>query len=253
MDTLLQIMSIKKFKNLYSGQRCFIIGNGPSLKKTDLDLIKNEFSFAMNRIRMIFDQTIWRPTFYSCTTTNIHRQDWKKDIFYMQNFDIPFFIWDKLAEETSDFKFTKNTFLLNCSNGEQVTDDANDDWWSWDPSRRVTKFGSSIVVSFQLAAYMGFKEIYLLGTDLNFKDSNIQKLLKKIGLKEFSQKFDKNHFDNSYGTPGLPSNALNQNMLSVHKLINKMTKSAGIKVYNSTKGGELEIYERICLEDIDLK
>lgn len=246
-------MSVKKFENLYSGQRCFIIGNGPSLKDTNLDLIKNEYSFAMNRIRMIFNQTSWRPTFYSCTTTNINREDWKKDIYYMQNLDIPFFIWDKLVEEAEDFKFSKNTHLLNCSNGDQVTDVANDDWWSWDPNKRVTKFGSSIVVSFQLAAYMGFKEIYLLGTDLNFKDSFFQKLLKNIGLKEFSQKFDKNHFDSSYGTPGLPSHSLNKNMLSVHKLINKKTKLAGIKVYNSTIGGSLDIYERVNLEDIDLK
>ena len=76
-------MNVKKFKNKHLGERCFIVGNGPSLKNTKLDLIKNEFSFAMNRISMIFDFTEWRPSYYSCTTTNIHRAEWKKDIRIM--------------------------------------------------------------------------------------------------------------------------------------------------------------------------
>lgn len=243
-------MNVKKFKNKHLGERCFIVGNGPSLKNTNLDLIKNEFSFAMNRISMIFDFTEWRPSYYSCTTTNIHRAEWKKDIYKIQNLDIPFFVWDKLVNESKDFVIDDNTFFLNCSDGEQVTNSPKEDWWSWDPSERVTKFGSSIVVSFQLAVYMGFKEIYLLGTDLNFKETSFQKFLKTLGLNEMSQRFDTNHFSSSYGTPGLPSSVLNLNMLSVHELIDKMTKSCGVKVYNSTIGGNLEIYKRVELETL---
>ena len=29
---------LKKFKNIHEGERCFLICNGPSLKKTDLNL-----------------------------------------------------------------------------------------------------------------------------------------------------------------------------------------------------------------------
>jgi hypothetical protein len=243
-------MNLKTFEKKHLGERCFIVGNGPSLKNTNLDLIKNEYSFAMNRISMIFDFTEWRPSYYSCTTTNIHRPDWKDDIYKIQSLDIPFFIWDRLVKESKDFVQNDNTFLLNCSDGEEVTNNPKEEWWSWDANERVTKFGSSIVVSFQLAVYMGFKEIYLLGTDLNFKETSFQKLLKRLGLKEFSQKFDTNHFNSSYGTPGLPSSVLNSNMLSVHELIDKMTKSCGVKVFNSTIGGNLEIYNRVQLESL---
>ena len=41
---------IKVFKNKHDGQRCFIIGNGPSLTAEDLNLLKNEVTFAANRI-----------------------------------------------------------------------------------------------------------------------------------------------------------------------------------------------------------
>jgi len=43
---------------------------------------------------------------------------------------------------------------------------------------------------------------------------------------------------------------LNSNMLSVHELIDKMTKSCGVKVFNSTIGGNLEIYNRVQLESL---
>ena len=57
---------IRSLKNAFKGLRCFIIGNGPSLTPSDLDKIKNEVSFAANRIYYMFDKTEWRPTFYMC-------------------------------------------------------------------------------------------------------------------------------------------------------------------------------------------
>lgn len=59
----------KYLKSLYrtkQGKRCFIIGNGPSLTAQDLDKLKNEDSFAFNRIFYIFNQTDLRPTYYMC-------------------------------------------------------------------------------------------------------------------------------------------------------------------------------------------
>ena len=53
-----------RYKDKHLGQRCFIIGNGPSLKAKDLDKIKGEFSFGANMIYKIFPETNWRPTYY---------------------------------------------------------------------------------------------------------------------------------------------------------------------------------------------
>jgi hypothetical protein len=61
--------ALKSFKNTHTGKRCFIIGNGPSLKAEDLEQLKNEITFAFNRIYYIFDQTSWRPTYY-CAEDN---------------------------------------------------------------------------------------------------------------------------------------------------------------------------------------
>jgi hypothetical protein len=41
-------------KDAHRGERCFLIGNGPSLKQTDLSLLKNEFTIGTNRIYLAF-------------------------------------------------------------------------------------------------------------------------------------------------------------------------------------------------------
>ena len=59
----------ESLRNQYSGQRGFIIGNGPSLRVEDLDSLQGEITIASNKIYMIFPKTPWRPTFYTIADT----------------------------------------------------------------------------------------------------------------------------------------------------------------------------------------
>lgn len=43
------IASNVKYKDIHKGERCFIIGNGPSLKKLDLSLLKDEYTITVNQ------------------------------------------------------------------------------------------------------------------------------------------------------------------------------------------------------------
>ena len=47
---------LEVYRDLHRGKRCFVIGNGPSLKQTDLSLLKNEFTFGLNRIYLLFPE-----------------------------------------------------------------------------------------------------------------------------------------------------------------------------------------------------
>ena len=57
---------LRKFKDIHRGESCFIVGNGPSLRAEDLEILhkKNIPCFAFNRIYLMFDKTNWRPTYY---------------------------------------------------------------------------------------------------------------------------------------------------------------------------------------------
>ena len=54
MDTKNLNDCFKDFKDIHKGETIYIIGNGPSLSLTDLNLIKDSPSIAMNRISLIY-------------------------------------------------------------------------------------------------------------------------------------------------------------------------------------------------------
>ncbi|MCI0854684.1 MAG: hypothetical protein J4N91_09695, partial [Chloroflexi bacterium] len=57
------------YRDRHRGERCFVIGNGPSLKQTDLSLLKEEFTFGMNRIYMIFAELGFSTTYFLAINT----------------------------------------------------------------------------------------------------------------------------------------------------------------------------------------
>lgn len=230
------------YKNKYKGKRVFILGNGPSLQKTNLNLIKDEYSIAMNRISKIYDKTNWRPSFFVCTTSNVEDEEWRKDILETVDMGVPTFIWDELSKHFDKYE---NIYNLKCTNGSEVSMDPPLEWWSYDIEQRVTKFGTSMIVALQIAVYMGFDEIYILGADLGFKTSLLQKIFYRLRMKKIGHMFDKNHFFGSYGTPGFNSDTLNKNMVGAHVLAKKACEEKDIKVYNASIGGALEVYPRV--------
>src|ERR1700755_2894836 len=56
----------KNLKGAYAGKRVFLVGNGPSLNKTPLHLLANEYTMCFNRFNIMFERLGWIPTFYMC-------------------------------------------------------------------------------------------------------------------------------------------------------------------------------------------
>ena len=52
-------------KNKYVGQKCIIIGNGPSLNDTDFSLFSEMKTFGQNRIYLASDYKNFSPDFFS--------------------------------------------------------------------------------------------------------------------------------------------------------------------------------------------
>ena len=64
------IKHLSELKNIHKGKRAFIIGNGPSLKQTDLSKLKTEITFGMNRIYLAFPEWVF-TTNYLCITNDL--------------------------------------------------------------------------------------------------------------------------------------------------------------------------------------
>lgn len=232
-----QLISIKGSHN---GEMCFIIGNGPSLSAADLDRIQGSGipTFAMNRIFKFFPQTKWRPTYYISEDVLILRDTvedvekipskftfipinlhWFEDI-HMKG--VQYFWMDYNSE-------MKDTFGL-----------------SLDCAHSVRCRGTVTTTCIQFAIYMGFSEIYLLGIDHNYSKSidlngNV---VEDTSVKDyFVDNYDEDIKDQVVHDMRAPTMAF----CDVEQLSRKL---GTFRVYNATRGGKLEVFERVDFEDI---
>lgn len=223
-----------QFKGVHDGQRCFIIGNGPSLVAADLELIKNEHSFAANSIFKIFEKTSWRPTYYVVQDAEYARGivEHIPSVNAKQRFI-------SMNVMLKNFYFSRDDvgFYLDRS------DVVNPPRFSHDFSERSYEGFTVLYSAMQLAIYMGFKEIYLLGVDFKYSahKDNQGNTLKAEGVAN-------NHFFEAQGKQVIgPLPNLQYSGMAYQKA-EEFSKENGIKIFNCTRGGELEAFERRTLE-----
>lgn len=216
-----------KYHNSYLNKKCFIVATGPSLTINDLELIKGNYSISVNSIIKSFDKTSWRPDFYLITDPIPFRSVYKMINItdYKQVF---------LAKGIGKLNGAIY-FSLNNKDRAKCQMLGNYDGKLY-PSNNLKKYfnnaPSVIFSAIQLAVYMGFKEIYLLGQDCNY---NTEKLHSDIaGIR--------------YSINPLPKEG--DNMLSVFRNYSKYYSQTDVKIFNCTRGGKLDVFPRKDLEDV---
>jgi len=161
----------------YSG-RIFLIGSGPSLKETPLELLQEEYTFAANSIPDIFSDTDWRPSFYACVDDGVDTSYCEEAI----ELGIPCFFPEKTTRGTSlidsvpikdNTLFFENVDLRDRDDLDISTFQLNSDSitsyrdvWSEDITKVVYGYNTIMYQMMQISHYMGFDEIYLVGNDL---------------------------------------------------------------------------------------
>ncbi len=224
------VEQMKEYKGKYDGQRCFVIGNGPSLKIEDLERIQNngDLNFGCNRIYIMFDKTAWRPSFYINQDPRVIRGciDEIKDLDKSQvkfikalgknEYEVPGAIYFDFAIRYGKKKLPK---------------------FSDNPEKELYNGYTVTYAAIQMAAYMGFKEIYLLGCDCNYSVDNT------IKVESYP---DERMYDAS--KVGMPPDIAY--MFSMYEVCKKFCEERGITVYNATRGGKLEVFERVDFDDL---
>lgn len=223
--------NLLKYKDKHKGQRVFMVGNGPSLNDMDLDLLTNEVSFGMNRIAMIYPKTKWRPDYYVFSSTNIVDRNWGQQ--WLQSVR-------KAIKEPKTTPFIWRKFFqailspgpihgyIEWLNG--VTENGvGNNTFSTDVSRWIDKSGTTMNVALQIAAYMGFKQVFLLGVDLNWTTTD-------------SSDGDPNHFDPAYCANIANGEWERAHMRRTHMTAYNRMRELDIDVYNVTPNTFLDIY-----------
>jgi hypothetical protein len=242
---------IQELKGKFSGQRCFIMGNGPSLNKTKLDLLQNECVWGFNKVYLLFDRIAWRPKFFIANDQRL-TQHISKDI-------------DNLITELSDSIFffpLKFSSKLSNKNNENVywyrefpfnsLISARSNFFSRDPSKLIVNTATVTIAGLQLAAYLGFNPIYLIGCDTTYLIPTTVKYENEnpIFLSSTADD-DPNHFSPKYLGTGVKWSAPNiPLMIKQYEYSKRALDESNVKVYNATVGGELEVFPRDNFESL---
>jgi hypothetical protein len=226
-------------KDIYKGERCFIVANGPSLNAKDLDLLhsKNEYTFGMNRIYKIFNQTKWRPSFYVCEDINIFN-DCVNEINDIQT-DIKFIPLDHHFYSGINID---NAYYFN-PNYDRNADFPNS--FSTDISKQIDLLGTVTYTCMEIAVYMGFSEIYLLGVDHNYHvtiDEEGNKIIDNNVKDYFCEDYDNDIKD------VVAHNMWNNTI--AYKKAKTACDELGVKIFNATRGGKLEVFPRVNFDSL---
>lgn len=217
-----------QFKDIHKNRRCFIVALGPSLKISDLDILyqNQEICFSMNAIWKAFDRTKWKPMYYMAEDYRVMR-DWRHVLDDMKEGIC--FIGDTNAEFCKEKNRPENVYIHHVN--QEISEDIPSKF-SEDFSRNCYVLGTVTNSCLQLAVYMGFHEIYLLGVDFSYGTS-------KYGKYE--------HF---YGESKASATGFRDCVYMGYLGAKKYADEHGIKIYNATRGGKLEVFERVDFDSL---
>lgn len=230
--------NVKKWEALkgkYKGERLFVMGNGPSLNKMPLYFLKDEYTMCFNRVNLMYERVGWKPDFYVVIDDLVIKDNYQEinnevlpvvkyaffpDI-HPSNLDVTDYIENR--DNVSWFIADKPEFradLPNCGHNKTVVN-----------------------AGLQVAAWLGFTEIYLIGVDMTFGDQKV----KKINKRDWEAgEDDPNHFDPRYFKKGRKyHNPTVHEMLEQFQIGKEFFDKMGVNIYNAGINGKLEIFPRV--------
>lgn len=159
----------EKLKNIHTGDRCFVIATGPSLKEQDLTLLKDEITIGVSGLYAHKDIKVFNPKYYVSTPIfRYHGDLYSEETFItdlkemdaaLNDETIMFFdIYDKPYIERNNVFANKEIHWLQYIPWDEEPFDEID-------LKNLPNIRLASEVMFYVALYLGFKEIYMLGID----------------------------------------------------------------------------------------
>ncbi|MFA5743030.1 MAG: 6-hydroxymethylpterin diphosphokinase MptE-like protein [Candidatus Paceibacterota bacterium] len=232
----------RELKNIHLSKRCFIIGNGPSIKNQDLTLLKNEITFVTNKFYLHKDFDKINPKYY----TTIDPLSFEEDAGRIQllketqekasNCMFFFPYWTASTIQKYNL-FQKQKVYYLAIGGEMKENKC----FHSDIDKPIPSLINVVLPNLFVAHYMGFKEIYLLGCDHDWlaqpSDAYPTHFYDKEPLykKSFSLSYEKT----------IPYVL---DLFRSYRLIKE--KFSDVKIYNATAGGFLDVFPRVDYEEI---
>jgi hypothetical protein len=238
--------SILKLKNTAVGETCFILGNGPSLADVDNQILERYRTFGTNGI---FLKHV--PDYYVTISVDFY----KNHIDAIRELEGTVkFIGDNLHDLHTG---SSDEHILNCNWNvygnvqgprQPIFNFPVPLRFSSRADRVVYLGGTVIFICLQLAYFIGYKRVILLGTDHQFGFPRSEAVYG--GRRIVVEGDDKNHFDPTYIPSGHSTHC---DMLATERsfeLALKAFKKDGREILNATPNTGLDVIPKVKLEDV---
>lgn len=235
-EPVFQHPELEKFKNKHKGERIFVIGTGPSLTIDDLETLHrhNEICIGVNMIFLVYDRTNWRADYLGVTDLNEKYYDAQ----ILENPGGELILGDggihwNQAHYLPERQYVHSKCKEFMPNHIQFSED-------------ITKgvyCGATVIYDFgiQFAAYLGASEIYLLGVDFSFTDKHSDPMGHFIPDYLSKAKGD---------TFPLATQEKKDKILKEYESAELYSRKHGFRIYNATRGGNLEVFERVNFDSL---
>lgn len=228
---------LSTIKDIHSQKRCFLIGNGPSVRLADLEFLKNEITFCCNRFHLCYRDTSFRPTYIVSA-----------DDFMIKDFGMEI---SKSAIENNQKAF----FGMVKDPRPYITNDDSIFWIRlnrdrpFKPSPNISKSigngGATLLFAAQIALFMGLNEIYLYGVDHNFKNYQTSKTIKLNSAHGDGNHFIENYRSGRSWVP--PSTSFSE---ASYKSMSEYLDNIGGFLRNASRKSALPYIERVNFDSI---
>lgn len=220
-------MIFYKDRHLFS--RCVIICNGPSLNNMDLSFLKKEICFGLNKIYLGFKKYNFYPRYYVAVNEKVLRQS------------------ESEIKKLTSVKFLSNRcpdLFFNDSLTNVINTISPPSRFSKDIALGIEEGWTVTYAALQVAYYMGFSEVYIIGMDHRFDFSgepNEEKLL--VGK-------DPNHFSDEYFSDQKWDNPDLLKSEESYRVAKSIYEEDGRKIYDATINGSCEVFEKFNYLDL---
>lgn len=237
---------LRKLQGIHKGEDAVIIGMGPSLRADDLQYFQGYRSFACNKIYLSFDRTEWRPDYYSVCDVLVSKNN-KKEILNadfreaqaIHNINV----YPQLAKQRNALFYSYDQAIADWNAGQPAK-------FSSDIGKGIHSHGYSVIIDqIQIACFMGFDNIYLVGVDFSFsggRPSGGRCVSGEILVSEG----EVNHFHKDYRKPGetwtVPKM---QEQAHAFAFCRAACEEVGIGLFNASRKTALNVLDRVSFED----
>jgi len=214
---------VTRFRNRHENARCIIVCNGPSLNRMDLSPLRHEIVIGLNKIHLGLARFGFYPKYLVAVNEKVITQSAPE----LARMNCVKFIGNKGAHALPEDALTCH---LNTKSPPER--------FCMDIAQGVREGGTVTYAALQIAYYMGFREVVIIGMDHRFHYSGAPHEAHKL------EGPDPNHFSESYFAGQVWDNPDLQRSEESYRIARDIFESDGRRILDATRDGACNAFEK---------